>query len=55
MIDKIDIQEYEADFQEIIQLIRKARYNALKSVNLELINLYWEVGGHISKRVENTE
>jgi predicted nuclease of restriction endonuclease-like (RecB) superfamily len=53
--DKIDVHEHEADFQEIVQLIRKARYNALKSVNIELINLYWQVGEHISKRVENTE
>lgn len=55
MSDKIDVHEHEADFQEIVQLIRKARYNALKSVNIELINLYWQVGEHISKRVENTE
>ena len=55
MSDKIDVQEHEADFQEIVQLIKKARYIALKSVNLELINIYWQVGEHISKKVENAE
>ncbi len=55
MSDKIDVQEHEADFQEIVLLIKNARYNALKSVNLELINLYWQVGEHISKKVENAK
>ena len=55
MSDKIDVPEHEADFQEIVQLIRKARYNALKSVNQELIDLYWQVGDHISKKVDNAE
>ena len=53
--NKIDALEFEDDFQEIIQLIKKARSNALKSVNLELISLYWQVGEQISKKVENTE
>jgi hypothetical protein len=52
---KIDVQKHEADLQEIVLLIKNARYNALKSVNLELINLYWQVGEHISKKVENAE
>ncbi len=55
MSDKIDVLEYEKDFFEIVQLIKKARYNALKSINLELINLYWQVGEHISKKVESAE
>ena len=42
--------ELEKQFTEITQLIQKDRYNALKSVNTELINLYWEVGESISKR-----
>ncbi len=53
--DKIDVLEHENDFQQIVQIIKKARYNALKSVNMELINLYWQVGEHISKKVENAE
>lgn len=42
-------------FTDIINLIKQARYNALKAVNAELINLYWNVGEYISKRVESSE
>ncbi|ODS34934.1 MAG: hypothetical protein A7316_04695 [Candidatus Altiarchaeales archaeon WOR_SM1_86-2] len=47
--------EIEKQFVEVTELIRKARYNALKSVNTELVNLYWEVGEYISKKVESAE
>ena len=49
------LMELEKQFTEITQLIQKARYNALKSVNKELINLYWEVGEYISKKIESSE
>jgi hypothetical protein len=42
-------------FSEFILLIKKARDNALKTVNTELINLYWQVGKYISKRGEAKE
>lgn len=42
-------------FTDIIQLIKRARKNAIKAVNAELINLYWNVGEYISKRVESSE
>ena len=42
----------ESQFSDIVQLIRQARNNAIKSVNTELINLYWEIGAHISQKVE---
>jgi hypothetical protein len=35
--------EYKTFFKEIKQEILKARNNALKSVNKELINLYWNI------------
>ncbi|VTR47619.1 Protein of uncharacterised function (DUF1016) [Sphingobacterium thalpophilum] len=31
-------------FTDIINLIQKSRSNAIKAVNIELINLYWNVG-----------
>ena len=37
-------------FSEITQLIRKARYEALKKVNTDLISLYWHIGQYISER-----
>ncbi|MGK6350777.1 DUF1016 N-terminal domain-containing protein [Parapedobacter sp. DT-150] len=41
-------------FTDIINLIKQARYNAIKAVNAELINLYWNIGEYISKRVESS-
>ena len=45
----------ESQFSDIVKLIRQARNNAIKSVNTELINLYWEIGAHISQKVEASE
>lgn len=42
-------------FNQIVHLIKKSQNNALKSVNKELINLYWNVGEYISGKVENSE
>jgi predicted nuclease of restriction endonuclease-like (RecB) superfamily len=43
----------EKQFTEIIDLIQKARYNAYKAVNTELINLYWEIGKYITERIQS--
>lgn len=42
-------------FSDIIQLIKNARNNAIKTVNSELINLYWNVGAYISQKIEVSE
>lgn len=42
-------------FTSIIQLIKQSRNNAIKAVNSELINLYWNIGEHISKKIEQSE
>jgi predicted nuclease of restriction endonuclease-like (RecB) superfamily len=42
-------------FTDIIQLIKQSRTNAIKAVNAELINLYWNIGEHISKKIELSE
>lgn len=36
--------------KEIKELIYKCQYEALKSVNRELINLYWEIGKEITNQ-----
>ena len=38
-----NLQEYTSFVKEIKELIYKRQYDALKSVNRELINLYWEM------------
>lgn len=43
------------NFAEVIQLIKQSRTNAFKAVNAQLINLYWEIGKYISKKIESAE
>lgn len=45
----------EKQFTEVIQFIKQARLNAIKSVNTELIDLYWQIGEYISKKIETAE
>lgn len=42
-------------FTDIIQLIKQARTNAIKAVNAELIDLYWNIGEYISKKIAQSE
>mgnify|MGYP001450007450 CR=1 FL=1 len=42
-------------FTDIIQLIKQSRTNAIKAVNSELINLYWNIGEYINKKIEKSE
>ena len=42
-------------FTNIIQLIKHYRTNAIRDVNTELINLYWNIGEYISKKIEQAE
>ena len=42
-------------FPDIIQLIKQSRTNAIKAVNVELINLYWNIGEYINKKIEKSE
>lgn len=43
----------QENFSGIIQLIQHARAKAIKAVNTELVNLYWQVGEYISRQVAN--
>ncbi len=43
------------DFTEITQLIVAARQRALQTVNTALIDLYWQVGQIISRKIEQAE
>lgn len=45
----------EKRFADIIHLIRQSRVKAIKAVNSELIDLYWNIGEYISKKIENSE
>lgn len=41
----------ESNFIEIVQIIKNSRANAIKAVNAELINLYWNIGMYISGKL----
>ncbi|MFP9097718.1 PDDEXK nuclease domain-containing protein [Flavobacterium sp. RHBU_24] len=45
----------EHQFVEIISIIKNAQATALRAVNAELINLYWNIGCYISERLKNAE
>ena len=43
------------DFSEITQLIAASRQRAVQAVNTALIDLYWQVGQTISRKIEAAE
>ncbi|WP_339495431.1 PDDEXK nuclease domain-containing protein [Pseudomonas sp. RA_105y_Pfl2_P56] len=42
-------------FNEVLALINSARHQAMQTVNTQLIELYWQVGAHISRKIERAE
>ncbi len=44
-----------ADFADIAQLIATARQRAVQAVNTTLIELYWQIGEHISHKIAASE
>jgi predicted nuclease of restriction endonuclease-like (RecB) superfamily len=45
----------EKQFLEVVELIERARHQALKSATAEMLNLYWQLGEYISKKIEGAE
>lgn len=43
------------DFADIAQLIATARQRAVQAVNTTLIELYWQIGEHISRKIAAAE
>ena len=43
----------ETSFREVVGLIEQAREHALRTVNTVLIDLYWQVGEYISRKLES--
>ena len=44
-----------APFADIVQLIANAKQRAIQAVNTSLIDLYWQVGEIISRRIASAE
>ena len=49
------IAQDEEVFSEVVRLIAASREKAIQAVNTALIELYWEVGAMISRKIEATE
>ncbi|MBZ3935803.1 PDDEXK nuclease domain-containing protein [Methanimicrococcus blatticola] len=47
------MKDISSHVQTIIEMIERARHNALKSVNAELVQLYWDIGKYLSEESEN--
>ena len=55
MTNSIVTQQSETDFAEIVHLITTARQHAYQAVNTTLIELYWQVGAYISRKIKAAE
>ena len=44
------VPDNTAAFEEVIAIIERARENAFRAVNRELISMYWEIGRYISEK-----
>lgn len=50
---KEELVPQSKQFDEIISIIDNAHARALKAVNAELINMYWEIGAYVSHKVKD--
>jgi predicted nuclease of restriction endonuclease-like (RecB) superfamily len=50
-----NVIERESSFNEVLELIKTARHRAYSTVNSELVDLYWQVGGYISRKLEKAD
>lgn len=46
--------EKQKQFNDIVLLIKQAQSKAIKAVNKELIDLYWNIGKYISAKIESS-
>ena len=42
-----------AAFEEVLGIIERARVNAFRAVNRELISMYWEIGRFVSEKIKH--
>ena len=47
------VAQVEGAFDEIVELIRAARQQAVRAVNTELIGLYWRIGDYLHRKIES--
>ncbi|HKY38634.1 MAG TPA: DUF1016 N-terminal domain-containing protein [Polyangiaceae bacterium] len=50
-----DLDTDDAKFAEVLALVETARNRAYQAINSELVTLYWQLGEHISQKIQNAE
>lgn len=48
-----EIMRHENDFERLIEIIENAKQRAMKAVNTELIDMYWQIGMYISEKTSS--
>lgn len=48
-----DIINYNNDFESIIAIIEQSKARAIRAVNAEMIEMYWQIGKYISEKANN--
>lgn len=48
-----DIVNYNNDFDSIIAIIEKSKMRAIRAVNREMIEMYWQIGQYLNEKCEN--
>ena len=48
----MDIIEYKNNLDDIIAIIERSKMRALKAVNAEMIEMYWQIGKYISEKAD---
>ena len=48
-----DIIQYNNDFENIIAIIERSKARAIRAVNAEMIEMYWQIGKYISEKAAN--
>ncbi len=47
------MRQYEQAFVEVVGIIQESRQKAYRAINTALIDLYWQVGEYISRKVQS--
>jgi predicted nuclease of restriction endonuclease-like (RecB) superfamily len=49
---KVFVQTLEVQFSEVLSLIKDSQKKAYQAVNIQLMDLYWQIGQYISNKIE---
>ena len=55
IVNNHSINPMDKQFSDIVTLIQQSRSTAIKAVNIELINLYWNIGAYIKQKLSVSE